>query len=237
MNQVIAIDGPAASGKSSVARRVAAEVLGCPQMECYLDTGAMYRSVTWAALKYGVALDDAAELAKLAQRLEVGISYVTASDGATIQEVLIDGSPASEEIRTPEVDQAASVVAAYPAVRKVLVEQQRKWIADHQPAVVEGRDIGSVVAPGAVLKIFLTANEQERARRRQDQRAFPMSQAATATSTVADDLAKRDKHDTSRAESPLQEAPGAHVLDTSDLSLDQVVNEIKNLYADVMAKR
>ena len=233
--QVIAIDGPAASGKSSVARRVATEVLHKPLGEGYLDTGAMYRSVTWAALANGTDLNDADKLAELTANLSAAITYpastANTASGEPIQKVLINGQDATEQIRTSDVDQAASVVAAHPRVREVLVRQQRDWIAKHQPAVVEGRDIGSVVVPEAVLKIFLTANEQERARRRQGQRADGTSGSPEVSSNEADALAQRDNKDTSRAESPLLEAEGAVVLDTSNLTLDEVVAEIKRLYA------
>ncbi len=230
--QVIAIDGPAASGKSSVARAVTTDVLGRELSGySYLDTGAMYRSVAWAALQDGIDLANAKKLAKLSKRLKIEISYSDAShnEGNQVtQEVKINGQEATEQIRSPEVDRSVSMVAAHPQVRKVLVKRQREWIKENQPVVMEGRDIGSVVCPEAALKIFLTATPEERSKRRSEQRFLAGSPADTAE---ADALASRDKHDSSRDESPLQVAPNAVILDTSELVLDQVVDQIAKLYS------
>ena len=150
---VVAIDGPSGSGKSTIARGVAGR-LGLP----VLDTGAMYRAVALAALESGVALDDEIACAALARKHAIAVD-----DGVTT----IDGRDVSAEIRGPDVTAAVSTVAAHPEVRAVLVAQQRVWVSDHGAGVVEGRDIGTVVFPAARLKVFLTASDDERARRRQ----------------------------------------------------------------------
>jgi CMP/dCMP kinase len=197
---VVAIDGPAGAGKSSVARAVARE-LGFT----YLDSGAMYRSVALAALRRGVP---AAEIAALV--------HIDLTDG-----VMLDGEDVSDLIRTPEVSEAASRVAADPAVRTAMVAEQRRLLSAGD-WVAEGRDIGTVVAPDARLKVFLTASPQERARRRAAERG------ADADAVLAE-LAERDERDETRAASPLHAAPDAVVLDTSGLSLEQVVRQVAEL--------
>ena len=182
--RVIAIDGPAGSGKSTVARRLA-ERLDLP----YLDTGAMYRSVALAALRKGIDPHDREAVAALTPTVE------TDATGA---------------IRTAEVNAVVSVVAANPDVRAELVRQQRAWIEQHGGGVVEGRDIGTVVCPNAYLKVFLTASEEERARRRSDEA----------------DPGARDRVDSTRAVAPLAVAPDALVIDTTDLSVDDIVEEV-----------
>jgi CMP/dCMP kinase len=197
---VVAIDGPAGAGKSSVARAVARE-LGFT----YLDSGAMYRSVALAALRRGVP---AAEIAALV--------HIDMTDG-----VMLDGEDVSDLIRTQEVSEAASRAAADPAVRAAMVDEQRRLLSSGD-WVAEGRDIGTVVAPDARLKVFLTASPQERARRRAAERG------ADAASVLAE-LAERDERDETRAVSPLHAAPDAVVLDTSGLSLDEVVRQVAEL--------
>lgn len=182
--RVIAIDGPAGSGKSTVARMVAAR-LGLD----YLDTGAMYRSVALAALRRGIDPADAGAVAKVAVDVE------------------IDNSPA---IRTHEVNVTVSVVAANPEVRKEMVRRQREWIEERGGGVVEGRDIGTVVAPDATLKVFLTATEEERARRRSEEA----------------DPGARDRLDSSRTVSPLKVAEDALVIDTTGRTVDDIVEEV-----------
>ena len=152
--RVIAIDGPAGSGKSTVARTLAAR-LGLD----YLDSGAMYRSVTFAALRRGIDAADADKVAAVARDLDMEITA----------QVIVDGVDATREIRGPEVSKTVSTVAANPHVRVEMVRRQREWAAEHGGGVVEGRDIGTVVFPQAELKVYLTASEQERARRRQRQ--------------------------------------------------------------------
>ncbi len=198
---VIAIDGPAGAGKSTVARALAAR-LGFT----YLDSGAMYRCVALLALSSPGA--DAAELAAGA-RIQLGPC------------VRLDGRDVSAEIRTPEVSAQASIVAALPAVREALVAKQRALMATGD-WVAEGRDIGTVVAPGAELKVYLDADPAERARRR-------ASELGADERSVLAEQTIRDERDRSRAQSPLRAAEGAVVLDTTGLSVDEVVERIAGL--------
>lgn len=193
---LLAIDGPAGSGKSTVSQALA-DRLAVDR----LDTGAMYRAVAWAALDRGVDPADAPAVASIAQHavIEVGAAAVA-----------IDGAVVTGAIRTPEVNRSVSTVAANPQVRRALVERQRAWAEAHGGGVVEGRDIGSVVFPHADLKVFLTASPEERARRRHEE----------------PHLARRDELDTTREASPLQLAGDAHLLDTTGRSVEDVVAEI-----------
>ena len=194
---VVAIDGPAGAGKSTVAAAVA-ERLGVER----LDTGAMYRAVAWAALERGVDPADEPAVAALAAELALTLE----------SRVLVDGTDVTAAIRSPEVGRAVSVVAALPAVRRQLVARQRAWVAERGGAVVEGRDIGTVVFPEAPLKVYLTASEEERARRRHDE--------------PPGGVARRDRIDSSRAASPLVQAPDARLLDTTGRSVEDVVEEV-----------
>jgi len=199
---VIAIDGPAGAGKSSVARALATR-LGFT----YLDSGAMYRCVALAALERGL---EAAEVAPQL-RIEVGDA------------VRLDGREVSHLIRTPEVSEAASKAAAEPAVRQAMVAEQRRLLGAGD-WVAEGRDIGTVVAPGAEVKVFLTASPLERARRR-------ASELGVDPDTVLAEQTIRDQRDQTRVHSPLQPAPGAMVLDSTGMSLDEVVERVVLLVA------
>lgn len=202
---VIAIDGPAGSGKSTVARAVAQRLgLG------YLDTGAMYRSVAFAALDRGVDPADATAVAQLAMALDIEVA----------DRVLVDGKDATQAIRGPEVTRAVSIVAANSEVRREMVRRQRKWASDHDGGVVEGRDIGSVVFPEAVLKVYLTASDAARAARRSKE------VGAIDESQVAADIARRDHLDSTRAVSPLSVADGATVIDTTGRTIDEVVDAV-----------
>lgn len=203
---VIAIDGPAGSGKSTVGRRLA-EHLGLE----YLDTGAMYRGVTFAALRRGIDPADADDVARLATQVELDVTRGV---------VLVDGVDATIEIRGPEVTRAVSLVAANPAVRAELVRRQREWARAHGGGVLEGRDIGTVVFPDAALKVYLTASPEVRAQRRSKE-VTDLDYA-----TVAADIARRDALDQGREASPLTEAPDALVVDTSDLSVDEIVADL-----------
>ena len=194
---VVAIDGPAGAGKSTVAR-AAARALGFT----YLDSGAMYRSVGLLTLRHGGAASEQAE----GLRIDLG------------DRVIVNGTDVTEAIRAPEVTEAASKVATNPAVRKALVRKQRELLADGD-WVAEGRDIGTVVAPDAAVKVFLTAGADERAQRRADE-------LGTDVETVRRDQALRDAQDASREHSPLAVAPGAVELDTTGLSVDEVVARI-----------
>ncbi len=211
--RVIAIDGPSGAGKSTVARAVAVR-LRLPT----LDTGAMYRAITRAVLERGIALDDAAACGDVARsvRLEV--------DGA----VLLDGEDVTAEIRGPEVTAAVSAVSAHAPVRAALVAHQRAWADEHDGGVVEGRDIGTVVFPDAVLKVFVTASDEVRARRRLGDELAADRDVDLAQ--VERDLERRDRLDSTRADSPLVAAADAFVVDTSDLSVDEVVDRIVDRY-------
>lgn len=199
---VVAIDGPAGAGKSTVARAVA-RALGFT----YLDSGAMYRSVALAALRRG------AEPAAVASsvRIELG------------DRVRLDGCDVTEAIRSPPISEEASRVAVDPAVRAAMANQQRRLLASGD-WVAEGRDIGTVVAPGAEVKIFLTASAAERARRR-------AAELGIDPQTVLAELEVRDRRDSRREHSPLAPAPGANVIDTTGLTLDEVVGRIVTLVA------
>lgn len=212
---VVAVDGPSGSGKSTVSRRLATR-LGAR----YLDTGAMYRAVTWAVLEAGVDPHDADAVAKVAA--EIALAVGTDPTAPTIS---VDDRPVEAEIRGPEVTQAVSAVAAVPEVRRLLVTRQQEIIAGAGRVVVEGRDIGAVVAPDADLKVYLTASPVERARRRSAEQDADL--AATA-----EDLARRDRLDSTRAMDPLRRAPGAVELDTTALGIDQVVARLAAMMAD-----
>lgn len=199
--RVVAIDGPVGSGKSTVAKAVA-DRLGLP----YLQSGAMYRVVALAAVRRGIdpASEGAADaIAGLAGDVDMDVG----------ERVLLDGEDVTAELRDPEVGRVVSPVAAMAGVRTELVRRQREWVADRGGAVVEGRDIGSVVFPDADLKVFLTASAAERARRREQDE-------------TADDLARRDLLDSTRAVSPLIVPDGAVVVDSTGRDVDDVVEEI-----------
>ncbi|GAA3451696.1 (d)CMP kinase [Dactylosporangium matsuzakiense] len=215
---VIAVDGPSGSGKSTISRRVAQAIDAR-----YLDTGAMYRAVTYAVLRDNVDLGDAVKIAAVAEGVELTIG----TDPAT-PHISVDGIGVDREIRGAEVTSAVSAVSAVPAVRRLLVDRQRAIIAESERIVVEGRDIGTVVAPDADLKVYLTADAEERARRRSSENAA--SQAATAA-----DLARRDRLDSTRAADPLRQADDAVVLDTTELGIDEVVERLRQMLDKVTA--
>ena len=204
---MIAIDGPAGAGKSTVAKGVA-RALGFT----YLDSGAMYRAVALSALERGIDPDDGVRLGELAWDLEIDF------DGDSIR---LDGKPVEGRIRSPEVTVAASRVSVHPQVRQAMVKRQRELIASGD-YVAEGRDIGTVVSPDSPLKVFLTADEQERARRRAADSGEPVDEVREA-------IEDRDRRDQERADSPLRRAPGAVRIDTTDLTPDRVVEEIAKL--------
>lgn len=202
--RVVAIDGPSGSGKSTVARNVASR-LGLQ----YLDTGAMYRSVAFAALRRGIDPSEPEPVARLAQEIDLVL------DGPN---VVVDGVDASVEIRGPEVTRAVSAVAANPEVRREMVRRQREWIASNEGGVVEGRDIGVTVWPDAELKVYLTARLEVRADRRHKE------VEDLDFDRVAADMATRDTIDSTRDSSPLQQASDAFVIDTTDRSIEEVVD-------------
>lgn len=214
---LIAIDGPAGAGKSSVARRLA-KGLGLP----YIDTGAMYRAVGLLAQRAGlqIPLDDEAAVRVPQLMREHAIDVAVGSEGTS---VTIDGRDVSSEIRTAEIALFASAVSALPEVRNALVPLQR-GLATRSGGVMEGRDIGTVVLPDADLKFFLTASARERALRRH--RDLASGNEAPTLDQVLEQQHQRDLQDTSRSESPLQVARGSVVIDTTGLSLEQVVDRM-----------
>jgi cytidylate kinase len=208
--RVVAIDGPSGSGKSTVGRGVAV-ALGLH----VLDTGAMYRSVTLAVLDARADASDPAVCARIAREARIELEDDV---------VRLDGRDVSREIRGPEVTAAVSTVSAHPEVRAVLVAQQRAWVEQHGGGVVEGRDIGTVVFPDAPVKVFLTASDEERARRRQrDEEAAARSVDVAA---VQESLARRDALDAGRTASPLRAADDAVVVDTTAMTVGEVVADI-----------
>ena len=214
---IIAIDGPSGAGKSSVSAEVAKR-LG---FSC-LDTGAMYRSVAWQALQNGVALDDADALGEIARTYDIAFAHEEGNPKPT--GVSIGGTDVSAAIRTAEIDRAVSPVSAVPAVREALVAQQQR-IGRSGDYVVEGRDIGTVVFPDAEVKVFLTASNEARARRRvlqNEQRGV----GSTDFDEVLADIISRDEYDSSREASPLAAADDAVLIDSSDMTMDEVIDAI-----------
>jgi cytidylate kinase len=212
----ITLDGPSGTGKSSVARDVARK-LGA----AYLDTGAMYRAATVAVLDAGVSLDD-----KIAVARAVSEAAIEVGTSAHREKVTVDGVDVRERIRGAEVTRAVSPVSAVPAVRRLLVARQRELVAAAAAVVVEGRDIGTVVLPDATLKIYLTASPEVRAQRRAGQLGVTAPEKIAA---LAQDLHRRDEHDSRRADSPLRPADDAIVVDSTDLDKAGVVARILEL--------
>ncbi len=210
---VIALDGPAGSGKSTVAKQVAAR-LGVE----HLDTGAMYRSVAWACLQRGVSLTDVPAMAKVASAIHLHVGV----DSRNRQVVTVDGVDVTTAIRAPEIDVAVGAVASSAEVRAAMVSQQRQWAYQRGAGVMEGRDIASAVFPDAPVKVYLTASAEERARRR-------AAQSGHDQQAVLADIVRRDTLDSTRAADPLQIAAGATVLDTTGLTIDAVVDQIVSL--------
>lgn len=211
----IAIDGPAGAGKSSIARAAAAN-LGF----LYVDTGALYRTVALGALKHGLKPENKEEIIALLPELTVTMGFVEGE-----QRVFLNGEDVSEEIRLPEVSGAASTVSAIPEVRAFLFDLQQN-MAKTNNVLMDGRDIGTVVLPDAQLKIFLTATPEERARRRYEQLK---DKEGITYEEVLKDLNQRDYQDTHRDIAPLRQADDAILLDTTDMSFDEVVNAIESL--------
>jgi cytidylate kinase len=205
---VIAIDGPAGAGKSTVARALA-DRLGLD----YLDTGAMYRAVTFAALRYGIPVSDDERVAELARGLDLDVDE---------SRVVVDGVDATADIRGREITEAVSIVAANTPVREELRARQRQWAADHGGGVIEGRDIGSVVFPDAPLKLYVTASPRIRAERRVGEIGGDVDEVALA-------ITERDRRDMARVDGPLRPADGAIVVDTTGLTVDEVVDHLLTL--------
>ena len=216
MTAVIAIDGPSASGKGTVAARVA-EALGMD----YLDSGALYRLTALAAQIQGVAWDDEAALEPIAAQLPA--AFVAGG-------ILLNGEDVSATIRQETIGMGASQVAKWPAVRAALLERQRAFAGEHG-VVADGRDMGSVVFPDAKLKVFLTASAEERARRRALQLNIDLNSAAYMA--IVDDIKQRDWNDTQRAVAPLKQLPDAHLLDTTELSIENAVKKVLDWYRQI----
>ena len=214
--RVVAIDGPAGAGKSTIAKALARR-LGIR----YLDTGAMFRAVAFAVLRDNINVDDEAKVARLAHGLDVRLGD---------DSVLIDGFDATTAIRTKEVNSVVSRVATFSSVRALLREQQRAWVTENGGGVVEGRDIGTVVFPDAILKLFLTARPDVRARRR-------VAESGGDVDEIARSIAERDRIDSTRADSPMVEASGSVVIDTSDLTIEEVVEKIHSMILHAEADR
>ncbi len=206
--KIVAIDGPAGAGKSTVARALAHR-MGVQ----YLDTGAMYRAVTWLALRSGCDLSDDQAVGEVAERcvLHVGLD-----------DVVVDGHDVTQEIRQSEVTKAVSIVAANPRVRTEMRRRQRQWGEARGGGVIEGRDIGTVVFPDAIAKLFLTANPRVRAERR-------VAEVGGVVDEIEAQIVERDRLDSTRSDSPLAESSDAIVIDTSDKRVGEVVDELVRL--------
>ena len=214
---IIALDGPSGAGKSTIAK-LAAKRLG---FSC-LDTGAMYRSIAWWALEHGVSLDDAEALGEIAATKQISFGHEEGDPAP--KHVFIDGIEITDKIRTGEIDRSVSQVSSVPAVRSALVDQQRR-IGEAGDYVVEGRDIGTTVFPNAAVKVFMTASAEERARRRVKQN-MERGVGDVDYESVLADIVRRDEIDSSRDTSPLRPADDAVQLDTSNMSIDEVVDFI-----------
>lgn len=213
---IVAIDGPAGAGKSTVAIRVA-EALGYR----LISTGALYRAVALTAIAKGVALDDVDALESIAAALDVDFEVVEG-----INRIRVSGEDATEALRTVEVSSGASVVSAVPAVRDALTELQRSY-GRSMDVVMEGRDIGTVIFPNAETKIFLTATAEERARRRLAD--FERAGTPQAFDTVLADIVERDERDSNRPVAPLKPAEDSHLIDATSATIDEVVERIVGL--------
>ncbi|MBX3001902.1 MAG: (d)CMP kinase [Caldilineaceae bacterium] len=236
--RIIAIDGPAASGKSTVGFAVAQRI-----NYLYFDTGAMYRAVTWAAMARGLDLADLDAIGTLAESLVIDISapQPDTSDGRQTT-VLVDGQDVTWAIRSPDVDRSVSVVAANPRVRVALTRHQRRiserfsaGISEAVGLVMVGRDIGTVVLPDAPIKIYLDASAEERARRRYEELRRRGKEVPYAA--VLADMRRRDDIDTHRAVAPLRAAADAHILDTTGFTIEEIVEQILDLMRREEVKR
>ena len=217
---IIAIDGPAASGKSTLGRRLA-DSLGY----LFFDTGVMYRAVTWSALQHSMDLGDEAAVTDLAEKIQIDVAPASRSDGR-VCDVIVEGKDITWETRRPEVDANVSVVSAYRGVRSAMSKQQRR-IGQRGKVVMVGRDIGTVVLPEADLKIYLDASAQERARRRSDEIKARGGEADY--DDILDHMIERDRIDSTRDVAPLRAADDAVVIDSDTMNADQVFEKVKRL--------
>ncbi|WP_028986644.1 (d)CMP kinase [Thermicanus aegyptius] len=213
----IAIDGPAGAGKSTIARSLAARLKAL-----YIDTGAMYRALTLKAKEAGVSADDEAGLTKLLEETEIRLF----STGEGSERVVMDGRDVTEAIRHPDISRLVSIVSKHPRVREIMVNRQRK-MAEEGDVVMDGRDIGTVVLPYADLKIFLTASIQERAMRRY--RELWEKGHSPNLSQLEEEIKKRDRLDAERSHSPLKKAEDAILVDTTHLTIQEVVDRLYSL--------
>jgi len=216
-NVVIAIDGPAGSGKSTTARRVAEKL-----KFIYLDTGAMYRSVTLLGLRMGIEPADADSLSEIAEKMDLKFEPDNGK-----QRVIVNGMDVSDDIRSPEVTKAVSEVSAHAGVRRILVERQQQF-AESENLVAEGRDTTSVVFPDAFLKVYLVASVEERARRRV--RDYERLGKNTTIEDQIADIERRDTYDSSRNVSPLTQTSDSELIDTTDMTIDDQVEAVIKLY-------
>ncbi len=212
----VAIDGPAGAGKSTISRKVSAE-LGF----IYVDTGALYRSIAYSLNAEGIKTDEIAKIEEKLQKTSINIEFI---DGE--QHVMVDGEDVSSKIRTPEISMLASAFSAIPEVRAFLLELQRKMARENN-VIMDGRDIGTVVLPDATLKIFLTADPEDRARRRYEEMLGKGQEADY--NEVLEDIKKRDYNDSHRAVAPLKPAEGAVICNTTGNTLEQSVEQLYNL--------
>ena len=220
----IAIDGPSGAGKSTLARQIA-KALGF----LYVDTGAIYRTLALAALRRGIDPANSADVLEVLHGIKIDLGY--GADG--LQHMYLDGADVTEEIRTPAVSAGASAVSAIPAVRTFLMDMQRD-LAASRDVVMDGRDIGTVVLPGADVKIFLTATAEERARRRYEE--LLLRGTEVEYETVLRDIVARDERDTSRAAAPLRQAEDAVAVDTTGKSQEESLDLLLNLIRRQLAQ-
>lgn len=220
---IIAIDGPAASGKSTLAKRLADYL-----QYLYFDTGVMYRAITWAVLQRGISPADEAEVTALAETVTIDVQSATVDDGRDF-DVLVEGQDITWDIRQANVEANVSQVSAYPGVRKALSTQQRR-VGLRGRVVMVGRDIGTVVLPEAQLKIYLDASVEERARRRYEERVARGDQASYQV--ILEAMRMRDQIDSTRDVAPLRAAEDAIVIDSDHLDIDDVLVKTKALLAD-----
>jgi cytidylate kinase len=219
-NPIVAIDGPAGAGKSTVAKQVARR-LGY----LFINTGAMYRAVAWRALHDGLSLEESERIGELARQAKIELK-----GSVDAQRVLLDGRDITDEIATPEMSQAASVVSAIPAVRRALVAQQQA-MGRGGGVVMEGRDIGTQVFPDAKVKIYLDASSEARAQRRHTEDLAKGVHSGSLRATQAE-IEQRDERDKTRADSPLLQAADAIYIDSSGLTIEEVVEKIMIIVAD-----
>lgn len=219
---VIAIDGPAASGKSTLGLKLAAAL-----NYLFFDTGVMYRAITWAVLQRGTPLDDPEALSRLAEAVEIDVLPASEADGRS-SDVLLDGEDVTWEIRSPEVDANVSAVSATPGVRRALLEKQRR-IGMRGRVVMVGRDIGTVVIPEAGLKLYLDASVEERARRRFMEQVQRGESAEYAQ--ILEAMTERDRYDSSRPIAPLRAADDAIILKSDDLGAEDVLAQVLEIIA------